>query len=339
MEEVAEHRQSQRFVDVMADELKVMTSEQMEVAIDVPEYLVTDTDTYGSKLYLDAYGEILPLRNFAINSLDNMLGVKGDFVGWMPAKAHAEMLNEYAIRYAPKKALSLFVEDEKVSAVVGKNSFAEIPAWDVLNAVTDYLSSEFPKANYVRGSFSHEYVEEIWRLDHYADLFRSFLPDMKLNPRFSISTSDCGSSAVTIRPSLEGDVIMPANPLRVQHRGKNGMENVKEALNKVYSLIEKGCNSLKKLSEIRIEYPDTTILRVMKANKIPKVEGIKVAAAFSENRGSVVTALDIYQAVCETLMYVPANASLEKKFRAQDDVARVAGINWAQYDLPGKFSW
>lgn len=341
-EELAEHRETQRFVYLKANDLVVMTSDCLEVQEKVHSHLIKDTDENGSGLYLKAKGEILPLRSFALYSLDNMLGVKGQFLTWMSVKDHAAMLNEYAIPNVPKsKKLALFVEDEKVSAVLGVPSFSEIPAVDVHRTVAEYIAEEFPSAEYGGGSFSHEYVEEVWNLSYYAESFDAVLEGRRMEPSFSICTSDCGASSVTIRPFLkEGPIMMPADPLRIQHRGKNGIEEVREALQKVYAVIEKGCATVQELSETVIFHPITTLKRVMKANKIPKLAGLNAIERFETMNGDAAcSALDIYQCVCETLMYVPADATMEQKFRYTDDVARVAGVNWKKFDLPGEYNW
>lgn len=337
---VKAHRETQAHVKTEARSLKVLTSDDLDVVTTVPDYLIEDTDRR-SGLYLQADEQIVPLRDFAINSLDNLCGVKGAFLGWLPRKEHAEMLNTYAIPFIPKnRKFSLFMEDEKCSGVLGAESFSEIPAQSVFEAVDDYLMDNLPEATYAGGSFSHLYVEEKWNLAAYADDFSAYTDGIKVTPEISISTSDCGASSVTLRPYLVGSVVMPMDPLRVPHKGRHGLEDVKEALNQVYALIEKGCSSITHLKSIVIRYPETTILRVMKSCKIPKEAGLKVAEEFEIMYGGAeCTAFDIYQAVCQTLMMIPADATMEQRFRFFDDVARVAGINWKKHDLPGKYSW
>ena len=339
-EELAIHHSTQRTLESEGSGFSVVPVD----AVTALSGVLLDDTRMNSRLCLKVGEEYIPLRACAVNSLNTICGVKGGFLARLTPAEHADLLNDFAIRkFSSKKKVRLFEQDGKVTGVLGGTTYKEIPAIRIFEETKDFMDSYFPRYHFRAGYFSHAIILFGFDLSEHADEFGAVLEGIRLKPVFWLQTSDCGLSSVTIRPYLkDGNADFPVNPLRILHKGKttdDALDEVREALNQCYSLIDKGLNEVRVLADIRIDHPHTTLLRVMKACKINQAAALTVAEIYRDSWGMSCTALDLFRCICETQMYLPPDQSIEQRFRTSDDIARTAAVNWKKYDLPGDFTW
>jgi hypothetical protein len=132
--------------------------------------------------------------------------------------------------------------------------------------------------------------------------------------------------------------------MRVMHKGKNGIETVKENLHAIYKGFEKGLDKLEQLKATKIHFAHNCMIRMMKKVGLPRDTAMDAVALFDAMNGEYdVDALTIYLAICETSFMISLEGNegntMLKTIRAEDSCARCLGLNFRSFDYAGNVTW
>lgn len=331
----------------------LMPMEAMELAskLGIDSESLKDTATEGTKMMVRIGKKHYPMRACAIKSLLERAGLQNKAYERLKKMDYRELAKTLNILFRAHIGTSVVkLADNKVSAIhsgrKGAYSVIEIP--DILDATVEYLCTEYPKARFEQGYYSHEAVAATWNLSEYADTFfedcQVLAESEEYEPLVRVVTSDIGTEAVKIQPLLlaGNNVIMLNSVIAVQHKNENSIEDFKNAINMVLDHFKYGLSELEDLTKVKISNGYNALLRIMDAHNFPKAQGLEAAQLFKETYGEgECTAFNIYVGLCSAAHFVQRDCKDDqlKVFRIQDTVQRCMNTSWRKYDLVGDYKW
>lgn len=329
---------------LLANNLVTEEGIDYEVAVD------TINTKVGTGLFVrDAlYGKLYPVRTCALPSIFDRCHIGGTSLLKLDKSTLAKHLNDYN-QVVTGNAL-IRIADEKVSAILGGDSgeYTILPAPMIVAEADKYMRSTFPKAVFNGSYYSHEYVMCEWTLAEYADDLFYALHDVlaakKFTPVIRICTSDIGTCSATIKPLIymSGHVIPLMSSLKTAHKHGTSLADWKESLKMSHAGYVESIEKLASLKNIEIKNGKNCMIGVMKRCTVNKAAGLEAAEVFeSMNGDKATTAYDIYIAITEVMNTLQSKLSDNKVqlFRAEDNVCRCLGVDWAKYDVPGVVAW
>ena len=130
-----------------------------------------------------------------------------------------------------------------------------------------FLDEEYEDVEFVCGAYDHAGVTAVWRIANNTKLLEVYQEmlvglgrsTVGLSPALRLSTSDVGQKSVTLFPMLfwNGGTrsLMLGNPLRLQHRWGNGIDEYRDNLKSIYAKYNQAIKGLaKRIKDMCAEY-------------------------------------------------------------------------------------
>ena len=308
----------------------------------------------GSSQMMLVAGGLHPVGNSAIKGVLERAGIKMD--GWdklrdMNPVDLSEVLNKFF--KATKGNLTILVQDEKVRAV-NSGRYAVCPYSTVLNAVQEWITFEYPDAEFAGGYVNHDYAT--WKIDLgvYVDDVLGNFPVLKSQgflPAMIVRLSHTGTSSVSFIPCLRiGEIFFPlCEGIDAPHIAKGNFDERMASMessvkNNLFSVFPKMGEVAKKLDTMRsmqVANAYNALLRGMKALQMPKAQGMEAAEVFKSLYGYTATAYDIYVTLGDVCAYVQRDFPNDhkKNLAVAKSMERAIAIDWVKLgNIPGEFS-
>lgn len=295
-----------------------------------------DTNTKdGTKLFLlprdlNLFDEdVMPIRQCAMSSLMQRLGIGGDIVKHLSPKGFHEIF-ELGVEYMPNKPVQISIVEGKVNAFLSKD-YVKIPTSEIMEEFQSTLNNISRKP--------HKAFKGVWtyagtNASYYLDETKT-IDGNDYGLVIGVTTSDAGMSGIHLYANLKSKSceIPLMTRMTVEHKGNVSIEDFKENLGMLESGIENGVNRLNKLIGVKIGNGLGCAKRIAEKVKLPK----KMVLEILENRKEPMkTALDVYFTLSQVLNDLPNNSV---RMRLQGDLGKILSLDFTQYDLPGDYKW
>jgi hypothetical protein len=306
-----------------------------------------DSMDNGTPLYAEIEGTPFPLRDTACLSIFQRIGIAGPALDAIPRDVLARHINEYAVHCKGKGLL--IGNNRKIEALLGGN-YRLLPAEDIMQKAAEYFKA-MEGAEFSIGCFCHTRADAEWR----TGLKALQLPlDTGLNgvmfeQTVRVSTSDCGTKAVTIAPQMREMFSSSADeyglnyclPMQMEHKGSASVENFEEQLTLIGKRFEDSTEIILKLADTNLLYPANVLLALMKWLRIPAKYGAEIYERRKAMWGDAEkSAYEVYGSLSEVLKYVmDAEKSMRNLAEYQDRFSRGLSFNYLKHDLPGSHSY
>lgn len=330
------------------DENSPLYGDVSAFASGVSEDAITDTAlNLGLALRVD--GEVYPIRETAYKTLLDRAKINGTVLPKLSRKVLSEVLNE-CLQTSNSDALVL-VRDEKVSAIHSgdETDYSVLPATELLESLKDHLDNRFPNSKFVSGYRAHSVSSAIWEMPEQKDdligSYKALLDSLgkasvvkRLVPGIKFTTSDTGVSAAKVSAYLIGGQhpIRIGDCVAVDHRHKSSVKDFSVALDSLFAMFSDNIEKLKRLLDIKLDYPINAMTRICKKLSMPKKAAIDAIKMFEMAIGEKsATAHDVFMAMQE----IPYNLKITEKVSEskllvlEENMARVLNLNWHEFDL------
>lgn len=289
----------------------------------------------------------VPVRDTALQSLYGRGHVNGTVLNKMNNSDLSTVMNICLQQWGDSSLVLL--RDGKVSAVHSgdANDYSVLVMYDLLKALEDGLMDlcceSKSECHFAGGFLNHSICSASFILKDDA-LVRSYMPYLKkmgyerldgFYPVVRFSSSDVGICGANISPALvNGKTTIPiGETLPLEHKNKANIEMFASNVKGVYALFQASLNNLERLDEIILEYPEQAYVNLCKKVKVRNVP--EAFIDFQNTRGSEVTALELYFAMCEIIRYLENKGEPENRiFQEQEKLARVLTLNIKSFDKP-----
>lgn len=314
----------------------------------------------GTGLALKIGNRTVPIGFSAIPGMNDCAGLKpnGFARNWKASsQAAAERYNQQ-FSYG-SAGVTVIERSEKVRAMCSAR-FAYGKFSDILDIFENFWHGKFPNGEVQNMYLSHTALR--WQLNllpYKAEIFRGFPELLKsgYNMVLMFATSNTADSAFRIMPGfqrLNSNLVVPLcrqeDAVRICHTAKGNfgervsslMDNILHSFDRTSGILMDAAQRMEDLKAVTIKNPYNTILRVMDECGVSKKQGMEAATNFDNSNGNKpVSAFDCFVVVMNAYSFIcrdnPQNQ--EVQFNASLNVGKAAMLNWAQYDIPGKFAW
>ena len=326
-------------LDDLRDDAKVPDTVSDEAVIDT-------ASENGSNFSIvdDGVGNLLSPNAF--RSFVARMGVACAAFNKLPLNEQSRWLNS-AIKYMPSKKLYFVVRGDKVRGVLTER-YNTISQTEIFNATVKALERDFEDVTFSKGIITHEFTEAEYIindedvLDGYKSWLASkgftYLDDAKLC--VNVVTSDTTDSAVNLRAMLVSNNFRMdlGNQVSMPHFKSSSVDEWKKKIVGIGGHLEDITDSLKKLGEIKIKYPDAAFsslaMEVGLGKKIlaQYMEEFHIIYSYTESP----SAHDIFYALFRALCENEHNFSKERYVTISENISRLLhpGFDWASYDIP-----
>lgn len=251
-----------------------------------------------------------------------------------------------------KENLSIYIVDSKIS-YFGSDKYVILSYLDGFNAVKDMLKEAYPKAEYIIGQVSYEYIFGEWRLhadeeEIYKLLFKEAGKDLE-NISFLLrySSSNVGNAKMAARLFLEiDDIRIPIGhsqniwhriDKRVEDKGDldsdNGceMDDFKTKLGWVGKIFKENEDLLKILAHTPILHPAGCLKQLlMECRLIPSIYRKTVIEEMDVEWGNnPCTALDVYSKASSVINFADTPTKI---VLITEEIAELQFKNFLLYD-------
>ena len=312
------------------------------------EMIFTDT-MENTRLLMIANDCSYPVRNCAIKSILDRGRIGGNALKEVSKTVFADILNK-VYRVANGDALILYA-DGKVSALLSgdEKDYSILQTQSLFEETVLFLDEEYEDVEFVCGAYDHAGVTAVWKIVNNTTLLKVYQEmlvglgrsTVGLSPALRLSTSDVGQKSVTLFPMLfwNGGTrsLMLGNPLRLQHRWGNGIDEYRANLKSIYAKYNQAIKGLSSLLAIHLNYPLNAMAGVMVKLKLPKKTIYSVLDLFKNKYGKGPTsAHDCYFGISEAIFMLQANGgSASSVATLEETIARAITYNWTDFDMPG----
>lgn len=316
------------------------------------EEILTDT-MENTRLLLRAKEKCYPVRGCAVRTILSRACISGSALNKLDKPVLAEVLN-HCMKKAKGDAL-LRIADEKVSAVHGgdDSDYAVLPVPELFEHTAEYLKAEFRGATYAGGWYDHTMVTALWELPADEKMLGSYQSALAahgktaddLSPALRLTTSDVGISGANLYPMLfKGEnsrMLTLGNPLKLSHENGADLVQFDKKLKMIFSQYSYGLKKLTDLLEVDIQYPENTLLGVMKQITIPKKLAFPAVDLFKAQYGDgSCTAHDLYYAISEILFMLQCDgASGARIAQMEENIAKALSVKWTEFDTSVPVNW
>lgn len=322
--------------------------------------LSTMRSKHGTGLALKIGKRTVPIGFSAISGMNDCAGLKpnGFVRNWKASsQAAAERYNQQ-FSYG-SAGVTVIERSEKVRAMCSAR-FAYGKFSDILDIFENFWHGKFPKGTVQNMYLSHTALR--WQLNlqpYKAEIFRGFPELLKsgYNMVLMFATSNTADSAFRIMPGfqcLNSNLVVPLcrqeDAVRICHTAKGNfgervsslMDNILHSFDRTSGILMDAAQRMEDLKAVTIKNPYNAILRVMDECGMSKKQGMEAATNFESSNGNKpVSAFDCFVVVMNAYSFIcrdnPQNQ--EVQFNASLNVGKAAMLNWAQYDIPGKYAW
>lgn len=313
------------------------------------EGILVDT-FHNTRLLLRVRGNYYPVRNCAVQSILNRVGISGPTLKKLDKDVYARILN--ACLKAAGGDVLIRVSEGKVSGVMSGDfhDYSVMDMEQVFLHTVRYLKDNFKDCTYVGGFYEHSMASSVWELSGESLMLEAYkkelalhgtsaVPDMK--PVIRVATSDVGTSGANIYPMLSYDagrsMIPLGGPLYLQHKNNAGLAQYDEQLGQIYGKYQVALEGIAKLLRIEISHPVSCMKGVMKKVGIPVRYRAEAAELFECQYGTdACTAHELYYGIAEVIYMMQCNGEPGSAVAAMEEkVARTLNLDWAAYDIPG----
>ena len=313
----------------------------------------------GTGLALKIGKRLVPIGFSAISGMNDCAGLKpnGFYRNWhASSQAAADRYNQQFAN--GKNGVTIIERSEKIRAMCSAR-FAYGKYSDILDIFEKFWHGKFPKGTVQNMYLSHSTMR--WQLSlapYKAEIFRGFPELLKsgYNMVLMFATSNTADSAFRIMPAfqLNGGAVVPLcrqeDAVRICHTAKGNfaervetlMSNILASFDRTEGIMLDASQRMEELKKLIISNPYNTILRVMDECGVAKKQGMEAATNFENSNGNKpVPAFDCFVVIMNAYNFVcrdnPQNQDVQ--FSASLNVGKAAMLNWAAYDIPGKYTW
>lgn len=154
-----------------------------------------------------------------------------------------------------------------------------------------------------------------------------------------MSTSDCGTSSVTIAPSLSlnhSERVYIAPPVLIAHRDDKTFESCEAEMEKVFAVMTDGIRNMERLLKIELTYPSSIAIKLAKSSRwdLPGklIKELHSEFMIPEMMGMTMTAHQFYMTLCEMLSSEKFEAlSPLRKLRVREILLKIALLDEAEW--------
>lgn len=333
---------------------------QIAAKCNVPEEVAYDTGEQ-TKLLISIGTDYHCLRDTAIQSLLSTAKVGGSALGHLTPNDFAQVVN-LCLNVAKTNSLVLH-RAGKVSAIMSDQNagYRIMRQPDLLEAIRKNIPTRLGVMDFVEGSVSHNQTIGYFELPTaQAALNKSYNDSIKISgrkvdlmPGFRFTTSDTGMAAATLLPVFRlmnmprGGSYYPVNKgISVKHlrstSGKlDGTELFAEKTGELHAIFNDTAETIQRMAQTTITNPLNAYILMTKKADIAQ----KYAKAGYEDLeiycgGAPCSAHDIYLSATYCIAEAKKNGvSGSALLAVQDSVAKILGMKWSDYDMPGIVSW
>ncbi len=316
------------------------------------EDLLLDT-MENTRLLLKAKDKCYPVRSCAVKTILERARISGHALNKVEKPVLARILN-HCIRVATGDAL-LKVSEGKLSAVHGGDriDYAVLEIPELFEKTVEYLTANFPGAEFVGGFYDHSMVTALWafpKQDELLDTYKQALDDRgvahdELQASLRLSTSDVGISGANLYPMLFSGVnrknITLGSPLKLEHKNGADIAKFEKNLSMIYSQYGDALKRLTALLDVEIQNPLNTMAGVMKRIGVPKKLAFEAIELYEAQHGiGYCTAHDLYLGISEVIFNMQCDGADGSKIASmEENIARALKIRWSDYDIGGELKW
>lgn len=327
----------------------------------ISDIAIQDCAENGTNMFLKFHTEIngqdkkgvVPLRYTAIRSLLDRAKIGGFSlyneeedagIEVLPLQEKANIINKCLSLYA--QSAKVLYRDEKISAIMS-GQYAVLAEKDIVEAVEGCLKNNFPKAEFLTGSVSHEFfrMEYALNADEIEEDILMTLNDNgiavdRVKAMLGIFTSDIGSAAATVYSylDLDGQKMYYGKPFAIKHIGQRTGDDIAKSVNKLYSLFQNNPEDFKAMSETVIENPAGCLRSIAKEFELPKKYSMAAATALEATEKATCTAYEIFWYLNDIVRrFDEEKKDMYRSLKLQETVAETVKINFKRFDKP--FEW
>lgn len=314
---------------------------------------ILDDTMENTRLLLRAKERYYPVRGCAVRTILSRACISGSALNKLEKPVLADILN-HCMRKAKGDAL-LRIADDKVSAVHGgdDSDYSVLPIPELFEHTVEYLEAEFPDSVFAGGWYDHTMVTALWELPADEKMLGRYQSALAahgktaddLSPALRLTSSDVGISGANLYPMLfKGEnsrTLTLGNPLKLAHESGADMAKFDDKLRMIFSQYSYGLDKLTELLEVDIQYPENTLLGVMKHITIPKKLAFPAVDLFKAQYGGCsCTAHDLYYAISEILFTLQCEgASGARIAQMEETIAKALSVKWAEFDTSVPVNW
>lgn len=301
-------------------------------------------------LMVETGGEAYLLGSTAVPTLYGRARISGAVLSELERKTLADILNE-CLALSKGKAL-LYFSEGKIRAMPSGDAgkYSVIQMIDIFMAASAYIGRGFDKTSFTGGYTSHMLTNAAWSIrdtrmmDAYRELLKHYgrndISDMVTDVR--ITTSDVTASGVNIAYSIHtgGRTILLGQMLKTVHRGTDGIRQVEEHIQNIFSYYKETLQGVERLMGISIQHPVNTLVGMMH-----KKFGKKLIAETADNFKSETgdrpcTAYDVYCGICHALVIAQSKgAKTRTLLDLEETISQCITKRWQDYDMPGEVQY
>lgn len=284
------------------------------------------------------------MRECAKDSVLERLGISGEALNKLSLEDLAQVYN--LCKATRNGKAQVVIVDGEIDAIlsdnVTRNDFdGNYPASEVFQETQNWIWGSFGPEETFTGQWNHEHTYGKWKLSQ----TKEFAGD-EANICITLSTSDIGKGAVAFRASLKkpgGAEIPLCDPIKIGHRKDSGrFVSLTEALQMLDSTIANVDKNFEHLKSVVIDNPEGCLTRIAKQIGIPKKCFHDALNEFKETLSPTTsyTALDLFNVLVNTSYYYQLKQeSMYMQEKLMGNIYKAVGMNWAEYDIPGSFSY
>ena len=270
------------------------------------------------------------VRACALKSLFERYGLSGSILERLSAEDRVNLLNEYAVKYAPNTTVQAPEVFGKISAFLsaGYTPYPENKLFELVNKEIEKLGiSRFHGYWSYHQSMGVYHTEMTW-----TD------PDgVKRSIIIRVRTSEIGESSVAFRVEFDtgkGYSVPMMTDHYIIHKNSGIADSVKAMVDSFETVIVEQSRKLGALMMVGISNPRNAAKRAAQFAKLPKRAILEILAntTFDENT----SAFDIYYVLSQVIKKADAE---KDRIRYGGDLAKLIRVNWEQFDLPGEYAW
>lgn len=293
----------------------------------------------------------LLLRDTALLSLLRRARISGSSFSRMTPDEKANVLNLCLQKWPRAKAL-VYIENEKISAVLSGSKFRPLPQEKLLSVLKDVLNTSYKGYKYLGAYHDHSITTVDYELpancntimETYKEALKEATAGEISNLSLAIQfiTSDIGQRKATIHCYIlkNGRRIPLGFVNGVDHMNKATIEDFAFAAGNIFSAMQKNVENIKKLLDIKLVYPENAMEAAAKEVGLPKVPAMEAIKMFADvNCGKPATAHMAFYALNETLYLIHPQPTGIKKLLLEDNVAKLLHFKWKSHDTALSIKW
>ncbi len=310
-----------------------------------------DTIRNGTQLFLDYDDNTYPIRCYAVQSIQERLGISGIALKKMTASQQAEIYS-MAAKVVNKKTRTavtrpsrasknkvsamLSIVDGKVNCLLSegdnKNDYQRTDSRKMLEELQNSIIDRDEEILLFDGQYSYTGIAARWLIDNEVSF-----NGQKYRLQYNLSTSDIGLGAVTINATLRGITVSESLPIfdtiAVEHRQGNSLDFY-QLLEELNASLSNAITDVEALKDIPITYVEDCMRRVGKYAHLPQRELDEAIKRFLRINGSgKKTALDLFLALSKYLIKYDL-AEYPVRIKQEGNVRRMVKLDWKSFDYP-----